>query len=375
MQSHDSDDRTEQPTARRLERAREQGQLARSRELSTALLLAAACAGLWSFENTMLTGMETMMTEALSPAALSRLDQKLIFSHSMAMLWQSLQVVLPLLGVLFLSALFTPVLSGGWSFRLEAVMPDIDRLDPLKGIGRLVSWQGLMEIGKSLLKLLLVAVMTWFVTGDSLQDLHGLDQLEPAAGIMAAISLMTAGLLWISAATLLPAALDVPYQIWSHLQKLRMTRQELRDEMKESEGRPEVKSRLRSLRQEYARARMMTKVPKADVVIMNPEHFAVALRYHRDKDAAPVVIAKGVDLMAIRIRECAKGAGVPVVTIPSLARAIYHSTKIDQPVPSGLFHAVARVLAYVYQLRHAPRGRTLHVPTEADISIPGELRV
>jgi flagellar biosynthetic protein FlhB len=280
----------------------------------------------------------------------------------------ALTAIAPLLALLAAAALLAPLALGGLAFSTKAVAPQWARLDPLRGLKRVFSWQGLVELVKALAKFaLLGAIAFWLLRRQAAEYLAlGNEALEPA--LAHAARLIGWSFLWVSLGMILIAALDVPFQLWQHARNLRMTRQEVRDELKETEGRPEVKSQIRRLQRERAQRRMMAEVPKADVVITNPQHYACALRYDAARMRAPRLVAKGAGPIAARIRELATAHRVPQVETPPLARALYFNTELEQEIPQGLYLAVAQVLSYVYHLR---QGRAAAPP---DPDIPPEYR-
>jgi flagellar biosynthetic protein FlhB len=281
-------------------------------------------------------------------------------------------ILAPLCALLFVLAAAMPVALGGWSFSAESLAPKFSKLDPIKGLGRLFGPRGLMELLKALAKFLVVGTVAAFVLWAELEDLLSLSSLPLDAAIAQTAWLAGVTLLGVSAATALVAAVDVPFQLWQHNKQLRMTRQEIRDEFKETEGRPEVKARIRQLQAEMAQRRMMEAVPEADVVVTNPSHYAVALKYESQR-GAPRVIAKGKDLVAKAIRDRAEAAGVPRLELPPLARALYAHTRIDEEIPPPLYLAVAQVLAYVYRLKSALNLGTAWPTAPQSVPVPDDL--
>jgi flagellar biosynthetic protein FlhB len=263
----------------------------------------------------------------------------------------ALTVLLPvfgaLIGVIFLASL----LLGGWNFSMQAMAPDFTRLSPLAGIKRLFGLRGTSELGKALLKLAVVGGVCAAIVSRTFREVLGLAHMEPRSAIGRGVGIVSWSFVWLCASLALVAMVDVPLQLFQFKKSLRMTRQELRDEAKESDGRPETKQRIRQMQQTLARRRMMHKVPSADVVIVNPTHFAVALKYDPKKMRAPRVLAKGVDLVAQNIRRLAEEHRVPVFESPKLARALYRSTDLNKEIPAGLYAAVAQVLSYIFRVR------------------------
>lgn len=370
MAEHDTADKTEQPTPKRLREAREKGQVPRSRELSAALVMSGAgttlALGLGGIGEHAIGWMrEALRVEVEIHAVAPALDAAFC-----RLLVGGLMVVSPVLIVCLLVALLAPALIGGWNFSVQALQPQWSRLDPIKGLGRVFSSRGLMELLKALLKFLVVgtiAVVSLLRMGP---ELLALSSMSGATGLVHGMWLVALALLWCSAGLLLIAGIDVPFQLWQHHRQLRMTRQEVRDEFKETEGSPEVRGRLRRMQEEAARRGMLKDVPTADVVVTNPAHFAVALRYREGRDRAPVVVARGGDLLAMEIRRIAEGACVPVVEQPMLARALYHNCRVGQEIPVVLYAAVAQLLGYVMQLAAGVRDASL-----PRIAVPEELTV
>lgn len=364
-------ERTEEATPRRLERAREEGQIPRSRELNTAAVLLAGALAMLIFGPGIAARMLALARDSFQIDRTEAFDTGVMAVHLTGSVGWTLGGLAPSLGLMLAVALLAPAALGGWMFSAKPLMPKWDRLDPLAGIGRMFSVRSLIELLKAIAKVVVVGGAAVWLLWWLEADLMGLaaEAVEPAVAHAASIVLWSA--LALSASTLLIAAVDVPFQLFDHAKKLRMTNQQVREEMKETEGRPEVKSRIRQLQRQVARARMMSAVPKADVVITNPTHYAVALRYDLAKAGAPVLVAKGADLVAFRIREVAQASGVPVVSSPRLARAIFHTTELEREIPAALYLAVAQVLAYVFHLRTRHRGTAGPAPTlPADFDIP-----
>jgi flagellar biosynthetic protein FlhB len=271
--------------------------------------------------------------------------------------------------------IMTPLGLGGWSFSTKAISFKLEKLDPIKGLGRMFALRGLMELLKVLAKFALVAAISGSILWSLIGELLGLAD-EPLHAALAHVArLCSWSFLASSCALIIIAAIDVPFQLWQHNKQLKMTKQEVKDENKETDGRPEVKGRIRALQQEFSRRRMMEQVPRADVVITNPTHYAVALRYDHLSTRAPVVVAKGADLIASQIRLVADQHDVTIVLAPPLARALFASTDIDREIPAGLYVAVATVLAYVYQLRHAYENGDMPPEQPDDLPIPDDLVV
>jgi flagellar biosynthetic protein FlhB len=295
-------------------------------------------------------------------------DEDLMPAAFLEAMTAGLGLLSPLLVTVVVAAIVGAVGFGGWTFSAQPLVPNFSKLDPLEGIKRVFGINGLMELAKALAKFLLVAVFAALLLWNLAEDLLGLGRLPIATALTRSASLCAISFVALSATLSIIAAFDVPAQWWQFQRRMRMSRQEIKDELKETEGRPEVRARIRSVQQELATRRMMEEVRHADVVATNPSHFAVALRYDAARMRAPRVVAKGADLVALNIRTVARAHGVPIFEHPLLARALYHTTAIGMDIPPRLYMAVAQVLTYVFQLRDGqrPRGRTPHKP-EIDI--------
>jgi flagellar biosynthesis protein FlhB len=346
-------ERTERATPKRLEEARKKGQVPRSVELSMAAVCIAAAAAVYTLGGGAARQLADLMRGGLSLRPEVAMADGVIWPALMDAGSHSLLIILPILGATFVAAIAAPLAIGGWNFSTQALVPQFSRLSPLAGFGRIFSARGLVELGKGLAKIAVIGVIAWVLLAGLTPELMGLSS-EPIDGAIGhSASLAGYALLVLCFGLVAIAAVDVPYQLWQHARDLRMTREEVREEYKESEGSPEVRGRIREAQRALARGRMMQEVPKADVIVTNPTHFAVALRYDDQKMRAPTVVAKGTDLLAARIREIATEHGVPIVEAPPLARALYRTVDLGREVPAALYVTVAQVLTYVYQLKAA----------------------
>jgi flagellar biosynthesis protein FlhB len=344
-------DRTERATPKRVRDARRRGEVPRSRELASSIVVGGGVLALTGLAGSMAAMAASWMQRALmpDPAVLQRPDE--LLAHLGGVAAGGFAVVLPLLVVGFLAGLAAPLLLGGWNLSAEALKPDFGRANPLKGLGRLFSAQSLVELGKGLLKAGVLGLIAAIYLYTQLDDLATLGREAAAPAVAHGLQLALGCLAWMAGGLVLIAAVDTPYQLWSYARRLRMTKQEVKQEFKEAEGSPEVKGRLRRLQQEVAQRRMMEAVPTADVVVVNPRHYAVALKYESGRMRAPRVVAKGADLIAATIRELAGRHKVPIVSAPPLARALYRHAELGDEIPANLYAAVAQVLTYIYQLR------------------------
>ncbi|ALA86521.1 flagellar biosynthesis protein FlhB [Stenotrophomonas maltophilia] len=344
-------EKTEQPTEKRLRDAREQGNLPRSRELGTAAVFGAGVLAVMAMSGSIGRGATAWMKQALSPEQSLRQNPKELFGHFGDLLLQFMLVIAPLVLVCLLASFVAPLLMGGLRWSQKALLPDINRMNPMSGLKRLYGPEAIAEFTKSLLRVAFVGVAAGLVVWTGFDTLRGLIHHPLETAITDGLGFTLRLLLATAGAMLVLAAIDAPYQRWNWMRKLKMTREELRREMKESEGSPEVKGRIRQLQQQMANRRMMEAVPTADVVVVNPTHYAVALKYEGGAMNAPTVVALGVDETALRIREVADGNKVAIVSAPPLARALYREGQLGKEIPVRLYSAVAQVLSYVYQLR------------------------
>jgi flagellar biosynthetic protein FlhB len=369
-----SQEKSEQPTPKRLREAKEKGQVARSRELNTTLVLLGGGAGLLIMGGSVLGRLQDILRASFTVERDMMFEPGVLHEMLLLRISEALIMLLPLFALLLVAAVAGPLSMGGGGFSGKAMAPKLSKLNPISGLKRIFSSQGLMEFGKTLLKFVLITSVGGALLWQMSDTLLGLGHQPLERGLMHAGYIIGWTFLTLAAVLILVALIDVPFQLWSHQKQLRMTKQQVKDEFKETEGKPEVKSRIRQTQHDIARRRMMAEVPKADVVVTNPTHYAVALRYDQTGMRAPRVVAKGADLVAAEIRERAREAGVLLFSAPPLARALYFSTRLDQEIPAGLYVAVAQVLAYVYQLRAASResgARRPEAPT--DLPVPDDL--
>jgi flagellar biosynthetic protein FlhB len=350
MAEQSAQEKTEEPTSRRLSKAREEGQVARSIELPAAAVTIAALGFLF------LAGGMLMAKLAEAFASGFNFDRKLvhspnllpaIFAHEIL---ESFLLIAPLLLLTLPVAVVAAGATGGYLFSMKAVAPKASKLNPLNGFKRMFGTKALVELAKALLKFFLVAGVVVWVLADNVDTLDALGKMAFEPGMQVAGEMLTKSALIMACALIVIALIDVPFQIWQHTKEMRMTKQEVLDEMKDMEGRPEVKAQIRRRQREMSNARMIDRVKDADVVITNPEHFAVALSYDPAGDSAPILLAKGADVVAARIREEAEKHGIEIFQAPPLARALYFTTEVEQAVPEDLYYAVAQVIAYIFNL-------------------------
>ncbi len=369
----DGQERTERATPKRLREAAERGQIPRSRELTTFAVLVAAAISLLALGPRLVSQLADLVTAGLSQDAREIHHSGQLLAVMGQALADVLELLVPFLLVMVVVALAAPLALGGWALSSKALAFKWERVDPLKGLKRLFSSRALMEFGKALGKFMVVAGVAVAVLWTAQPELVRLGAAPLLPALAQAARLVGWVFLVLTLPMILVAAVDVPFQLYDHARQLRMTLKEQKDEFKETEGRPEVKGRIRRLQQEFAQRRMMEKVPAADLILTNPTHFAVALKYDPVSMTAPIVVAKGVELVAANIRELARTHGVPLVESPLLARALYFNSDLEQPIPVRLYLAVAQVLAYVHQLRRESRLGAEPIVI-SDVPVPDDLR-
>jgi flagellar biosynthetic protein FlhB len=383
MAEESGQEKTEDPTPKRLRDAREKGDIPRSRELNSTALLMAAAAAMLIFGKSAVDRILNMVASHLDIPRADIFDSALMIAQLVDAMRESIYALMGFMGFVLLAALLAPVALGGWNFSGQAIMPKGSRLNPGAGIKRMFSVKALVELAKAIGKFLVVLAFAVFVLMALQGEIFGLASQDVNLAIAHATEMIAWAFLIMSSSLILISAIDVPYQLHDYSQKLKMTMQEVKDEMKNTEGKPEVKGRIRQLQREIAQRQMMKNVPEADVVITNPTHYAVALKYVSDERAAPIMVAKGADFVALKIREIAKEHEIPILEAPALSRALYYNGELDQEIPVGLYKAVAQVLAYVFQLKRfrenssearpiAPRVNEMEIPPEYRVSEPSD---
>ena len=350
-ENKDGSEKSEEPTEKKLRESREKGQIPRSRELTTLLVTLSAAVFLWFYGVQMIADFEVIMIKGLSFDRAVAFDTQMMFGLIRTIIETSIYLMLPFLLLMTFIALVAPSLLGGWSFSVKAMSPKFSKLNPVAGIKRMFSAKALLELFKAFAKFALVFSMAVFFIYTTFGEILalGVEPLRSALGH--AGGLIVEAFIFVSLSLLIVAAIDVPFQLWDHNRQLLMTKQEVKEEHKQQEGNPEVKGRIRQVQREMSQRRMMEKVPDADVIITNPTHFAIALKYDTEMMEEPIVLAMGVDFMAAQIRTVATEKNITIIEAPPLARALYYNAEIDRPIPYELFKAVASILAYVYQLK------------------------
>ena len=350
-ENQDGQEKSQDPTSKRVIDARKKGQVPRSRELNTMAITLLGVGSLMALGPSLADGLNRLFVEQFALRRSDIFDTNAMLAHLVKAVGDALFMLVPFFLVMVVAAVLSSIALGGFNVSFEAMQPKLSKLDPIKGMKRIFSAKGLMELLKSLGKFVLIAAATVALLRLWAEDLLRLGDLSVEQSLGAGMDMVAWSSLILSSTLIVMALIDVPFQLWQYKRDLKMTQQEVRDELKETEGRPEVKSHIRQMQREMAQRRMMQEVPKADVIVTNPTHYAVALRYNPDESLAPVVIAKGKDLVAASIRDIAEAHAIPRVEAPALARAVYFNTELGQQIPAALFLAVAQLLAYVFQLR------------------------
>ncbi|WP_027922368.1 flagellar biosynthesis protein FlhB [Pseudomonas sp. URMO17WK12:I12] len=374
-ESESGQDKTEDPTEKRKKDSRDKGEIARSKELNTLAIMLAGAGGLLVFGGALAQEMMELMRMNFTLSREVILDQRNMGAFLLHSGQIALVAIQPLMITLLLAALIGPISLGGWLFAAGSMAPKFSRMNPGAGLKRMFSAKAIVELLKALAKFLIVLFVALAVLSSDIDDLMRIAHEPLEMAVIHSLQVVGWSTLWMACGLIIIAAVDVPVQLWESHKKLLMTKQEVRDEHKDQEGRPEVKQRIRQLQREMSQRRMMAAIPEADVVITNPTHYAVALKYDPDKGSAPVLLAKGSDFLALKIREIAVANNVLLLESPALARSIYYSTELEQEIPGGLYLAVAQVLAYVYQIRQhrAGKGKPPE-PLKDDLPIPPDLR-
>ena len=373
-ESDSGQDKTEDPTDKRKTDAREKGEIARSKELNTVAVMIAGAGGLLAFGGYLAEALMEIMRSNFSLSREVLMDERYMGIFLLASGKLAILAIQPVLLVLLLAALLGPIALGGWLFATGTLAPKFSRMNPLAGIKRMFSVHSLVELLKAIAKFSVILIVALAVLSADRDDLLAIANEPIDQAIIHSVQVVGWSAMWMACGLLLIAAVDVPIQLWQAKQKLMMTKQEVRDEYKDTEGKPEVKQRIRQVQREISQRRMMAAVPEADVIITNPTHYAVALKYDPEKGSAPLLLAKGTDFIALKIREIAVQNNIQLLESPALARSIYYSTELEEEIPAGLYLAVAQVLAYVYQIRQYQAGKGKAPEPLKDLPIPPDLR-
>ncbi len=355
-ENEDGTEKTEDASSKKLQDAREKGNVARSRDLSSAALLVVSALSMYMVGMLIVDDLMRLYTFNFSLAREDLFDVAMMIHHLYVSIMAAIDSLTIFMLIVAAAGILGSIALGGFNFTLQAVAPKLSKMNPITGLKRMFSVQSLVELLKSTLKILLVGTVAAFVLMHYLPTLTGLAFETIGTALSHTLEILIWAFILVSSSLIIIAAIDVPFQAWQHKDKLKMTKQEVKDEYKQSEGDPQVKGRIRQLQRQAAMRRMMSDVPKADVIITNPTHYSVALKYDQTSGKAPVLLAKGNDFIALKIREIGNFYDIPVIQSPALTRAVYKHTEIGDEIPEGLFKVIAQLLAYVYQLRLARSG-------------------
>ena len=375
MADSDSGERTEEPTAKKIADARKKGQIARSKELGTMFVLVGSAVGMMMTGHLFVDALSKVMKRLFSITRQEAMDINALFGAIAEVIGVLVMPLSWFFFIVIIAAFVGNTLLGGMNFSAEAMAPKLSKLSPLQGVKRMFGVQALIELSKSLLKFFVVFIVAFILLYSLFDQILSLSIENIPINFAHAVDLLLWMFLILTVSLVIIAVVDAPYQVWNHKRQLKMTKQEVKDEMKNTEGNPEIKGRIRKTQYQMSQRRMMQDVPEADVVITNPTHYSVAIKYDADSGRAPVVIATGVDQMALHIRTIAKEHEVEILQSPALARSLYYTTEVDDEVPEELFAAVAQVLAFVYQLNEHRKGKaTRPKPLAKNLPIPEDYR-
>ncbi|WP_440055655.1 flagellar biosynthesis protein FlhB [Pseudoalteromonas sp. T1lg65] len=375
MAEDSGQERTEEPTSKKISDSRKKGQIARSKELGTTFVLIFSAIALLLYGPSIGQALYKIMGRMLTLNRVETYDKTKMFA-----LWGNLteQLIFPLamfVLIISIAGIVGNSLLGGFNFSWDAAKPKPGKMSPMKGLKRMLGPQALIELVKSILKFALVAGAAIFLINSFFDEILHLSIEQIPNSILHALEILAWMFLALSTTMIIISAIDAPYQSYNHHKQLKMTLQEVKDEYKNSEGDPQIKARIRRTQREMSQRRMIQAVPDADVVVTNPTHYSVALKYDTEKAGAPIVIAKGVDELAMQIRKVAIGNEIPILESPVLTRSLYHTTEVGDQIPEQLFTAVAQVLAYVFQLNRYKKGRGKRPTALAkDLPIPDDIK-
>ncbi len=372
--NQDGTEKSEEPSEKKLREAREKGQVPRSKELSTLIMTLSASVFLYFYGHYMIEDFERIMVQGLSFDRAHAFDFKMLTNRILGMVVDATYLVIPFLALMVFIALISAALIGGWNFSAKAMAPKISKLNPMKGLKKMVSMNALMELLKAFAKFTLIGLVAAYFLWNSYEEVLSIGLESITSALSHSGIIITEAFIFVSLALIVVAAVDVPFQVHQHITQLKMTKQEVKEEHKQQEGNPEIKGRIRQVQREMSQKRMMQSVPDADVIITNPTHFAVALKYDVDSMSEPMVLALGSDFMATQIRTVATENNIPIIEAPVLARALYYNSEIDQPIPYELFKSVAAILAYVYQLRDGEDVSNINVNDFKRIGVPENMK-
>lgn len=367
-------ERTEEPTQKKLDEARKKGEVPRSRELNAMAVMILGALGCIMTAGPVFHALRHIFERSMSVPREAIFDKTWLATFFDDSIKEAFLSLTPFFIILLLTALIVPAAVGGWNFSFQAVAPKMSKISPLKGLKRMFSPHSLMELVKSIGKFILVGFLGLLTIYGYRGELMNLGYETVEGAIVHAVTILGWSFFMLTWALVFIAAIDVPFQIYQNKKQMKMTKQEVKDEFKDTEGKPEVKSRIRQAQREASQRRMMAEVPEADVIITNPTHYAVALKYDPETMRAPILVAKGTDFVAEQIRKIANEHKIPTIMAPPLARSIYYHTKLDREIPAGLYVAVAQILAYVFQLKSYYEGKGEYPGSQPDVEVPDHLK-
>jgi len=371
--SQDTEDKTEDPSEKRRQETKDKGQVVRSKEFNTVAILFIAAFGCVGYGSEWVQAFKNLFKKNFSAASYLNNEKEVFYHFGFTSMIESISPLLPFFLMVLVGALCVPFLIGGLSFSWGTIAPKFEKLNPMEGLKKVISIKSVIELGKSILKLLVLVFASLIVVKVYYLEIMSLDVLHVEPAVSASFDIIEYSFFFLCSALLIVVGFDIPLQFWQFWTQMKMTKQEVRDEYKETEGSPEVKGKIRRMQREMAQKRMMAKVPEADVIITNPTHYAIALKYEQGRMSAPVVIAKGLDQIAQKIKQVGGEHGITLIEAPRLARALYYSTNLDREVPAGLYVAVAQILAYVYELKLYQKGFVAKPLEPKNYPIPEEL--
>jgi flagellar biosynthetic protein FlhB len=375
MASSDSGEKSEEPTAKKLSDARKKGQIARSKDLGTFFVLVGSACAILLVGNSLASSMSKMMAHMFSLSRAEAMDVNALFKVINDGIYQIIPSLLWIFFIVMLAAFIGNTLLGGMSFSTDAMMPKASKLSPIAGFKRMFGVQAAVELVKSILKFFVVFIVAFLLLSGLFEEILGLSRETIPTNFGHAITMLQWMFLVLALSIGIIVAIDAPYQVWNHTRQLKMTKQEVKDEHKSTEGSPEIKGRIRRTQYEMSQRRMMQDVPDSDVVITNPTHYSIALKYDAAAGGAPVLSAKGIDEMALHIRTIAKEHQIEIIQSPALARSLYYTAEVGDDIPEELFAAVAQVLAFIFQLNEHKKGKAKKpTPVAKNLPIPDEFK-
>jgi flagellar biosynthetic protein FlhB len=375
MASSDSGEKSEEPTAKKLTDARKKGQIARSKDLGTLFVLVGSACAMLLMGSSLATSMANMMRHLFSLNRQESMDVNALFKVINDGVFQIFAPLFWIFFIVMMAAFIGNILLGGMSFSWQAMAPKASKLSPLAGFKRMFGAQAAVELIKSILKFFVVFIVAFLLLSGLFEEILGLSREAIPNNFEHATTMLLWMFLVLALSIVIIVVIDAPYQVWNHNRQLKMTKQEVKDEHKSTEGSPEVKGRIRRTQYEMSQRRMMEDVPNSDVVITNPTHYSIALKYDAVEGGAPVLSAKGIDEMALHIRTIAKEHEIEIIQSPALARSLYYTAEVGDDIPEELFAAVAQVLAFIYQLNEHKKGRAKKpIPVAKELPIPEEFR-